>query len=74
MAMAARWMTKVLRWAEIDSAPTASLFNFRWRSGGFRWPEFSIVDDVLWSFVTVFESVALVSMLGFFFVFYGCTV
>uniref|UniRef100_A0A7N0ZTW0 Transmembrane protein n=1 Tax=Kalanchoe fedtschenkoi TaxID=63787 RepID=A0A7N0ZTW0_KALFE len=72
--MAARWMTKALRWMDFDSAPAASRFDFRWRSGGFSWPEFSIVDDVLWSFVTVFESVALVSMLGFFFVFYGCTV
>uniref|UniRef100_A0A7N0ZYX5 Uncharacterized protein n=1 Tax=Kalanchoe fedtschenkoi TaxID=63787 RepID=A0A7N0ZYX5_KALFE len=72
--MAARWMTKALRWTEFDSAPAASRFDLRWRYGAFRWPEFSIVDDVLWSFVTVFESVALVSMLGFFFVFYGCTV
>ncbi|KAB2621624.1 hypothetical protein D8674_023806 [Pyrus ussuriensis x Pyrus communis] len=34
----------------------------------------SIVDDVVWPLVTAFESVALVSMLFFFFVFCGCTV
>jgi hypothetical protein len=41
-----------------------------------RWPEldFSILDDVVWSLVTAFESVALVSMLAFFFLFCGCTV
>ncbi|KAK2991774.1 hypothetical protein RJ640_015508 [Escallonia rubra] len=40
------------------------------------WPEldFSIVDTVVWSFVTALESVALVSMLCFFFVFCGCTI
>ncbi|ONI04242.1 hypothetical protein PRUPE_6G310900 [Prunus persica] len=40
------------------------------------WPELSlsIVDDVVWPLVTAFESVALVSMLFFFFVFCGCTV
>ncbi|KAJ0014224.1 hypothetical protein Pint_19565 [Pistacia integerrima] len=32
------------------------------------------VDDVLWSLVTAVESVALVSMLCFFFLFCGCTV
>ncbi|KDP23373.1 hypothetical protein JCGZ_23207 [Jatropha curcas] len=41
-----------------------------------RWPElnFSIIDDVMWSLITAFESVALVSMLCFFFLFCGCTV
>ncbi|PRQ42422.1 hypothetical protein RchiOBHm_Chr3g0457471 [Rosa chinensis] len=40
-------------------------------------PELSlsiVVDDVVWSMVTAVESVALVSMLFFFFVFCGCTV
>ncbi|KAJ0014226.1 hypothetical protein Pint_19567 [Pistacia integerrima] len=32
------------------------------------------VDDVVWSLVTAVESVALVSMLCFFFLFCGCTV
>ncbi|PSS00239.1 Histone-lysine N-methyltransferase [Actinidia chinensis var. chinensis] len=34
----------------------------------------SIVDDVVWSLITAVESVALVSMLCFFFVFCGCTI
>ncbi|KAM7474321.1 hypothetical protein LguiB_021564 [Lonicera macranthoides] len=33
--------------------------------------DFSVVDTVMWSFITAFESVALVSMLCFFFVFCG---
>ncbi|KMT14197.1 hypothetical protein BVRB_4g080140 [Beta vulgaris subsp. vulgaris] len=38
-----------------------------------RWSgSFSIVDDLLWSVVTALESVVLVSMLGFFFLFCGC--
>ncbi|KAI5658499.1 hypothetical protein M9H77_27292 [Catharanthus roseus] len=36
--------------------------------------DFSIVDSVYWSLVTAFESVALVSMLCFFFLFCGCTI
>ncbi|KAJ6762557.1 TRANSMEMBRANE PROTEIN [Salix purpurea] len=41
-----------------------------------RWPEldFSIVDDVVWSLVTAFESVALISMLALYLLFCGCTV
>jgi len=34
----------------------------------------SIVDEVVWRVVTAFESVALVSMLCFFFLFCGCTI
>ncbi|TKY52316.1 hypothetical protein E2542_SST23836 [Spatholobus suberectus] len=34
----------------------------------------SIVDELLWGVVTAFESVALVSMLCFFFLFCGCTI
>ncbi|CAO2837614.1 unnamed protein product [Amaranthus hypochondriacus] len=38
-----------------------------------RWSsDFSIVDDLLWSVVTALESVVLLSMLGFFFLFCGC--
>ncbi|OWM71082.1 hypothetical protein CDL15_Pgr011209 [Punica granatum] len=33
-----------------------------------------VVDDVLWILVTVLESLALVALLCFFFVFCGCTV
>ncbi|KAE8717802.1 hypothetical protein F3Y22_tig00110020pilonHSYRG00075 [Hibiscus syriacus] len=59
--------TWVFRWPE---------FNLSYLSGGWslRWRDFSIVDDVLWTFVTVLESLALLSMLCFFFVFCGCTV
>uniref|UniRef100_A0A6N2KE91 Uncharacterized protein n=1 Tax=Salix viminalis TaxID=40686 RepID=A0A6N2KE91_SALVM len=41
-----------------------------------RWPEldFSIVDDVVWSLVTAFESVALISMLALYLLLCGCTV
>ncbi|CAN1129549.1 hypothetical protein LINPERPRIM_LOCUS17502 [Linum perenne] len=40
------------------------------------WPElgFSIVDEVVWSLISAVESVALVSMLCFFFLFCGCTI
>ncbi|KAG1338828.1 hypothetical protein COCNU_04G011340 [Cocos nucifera] len=42
------------------------------------WPDInfspiSVVDSILWAFVTAFESVALLAMLCFFFVFCGCT-
>ncbi|KAJ6380397.1 hypothetical protein OIU76_016958 [Salix suchowensis] len=41
-----------------------------------RWPEldFSIVDDAVWSLVTAFESVALISMLALYLLLCGCTV
>ncbi|KAF3322654.1 hypothetical protein FCM35_KLT12643 [Carex littledalei] len=35
--------------------------------------DFSILDSVMWSIVVAFESVALVAMMGFFFLFCGCT-
>ncbi|RRT42885.1 hypothetical protein BHM03_00015352 [Ensete ventricosum] len=35
---------------------------------------FSVVDDIVWAFVMVLESVALVAMLCFFFVFCGCNI
>ncbi|KAJ1699230.1 hypothetical protein LUZ63_007742 [Rhynchospora breviuscula] len=40
-----------------------------------RFPEldFSILDSVMWSIIMAFESVALVAMMGFFFLFCGCT-
>ncbi|KAK4748789.1 hypothetical protein SAY87_015375 [Trapa incisa] len=36
--------------------------------------ELSFIDDVIWSVVMAFESVALVSTLCFFFLFCGCTI
>ncbi|WCJ43070.1 hypothetical protein M5689_023833 [Euphorbia peplus] len=75
--MAGRWSTSMFNWLGFYS-------SLRWSSGGslrdptrlLRWPDlsFSIVDDVMWSLITAFESVALVSMLCFFFLFCGCTV
>lgn len=51
----------------------------------FRWPDlnlgmlrmsqlfnFSVVDSVVWAFVVLFESLALVAMLCFFYIFCGC--
>ncbi|OAY77349.1 hypothetical protein ACMD2_01690 [Ananas comosus] len=35
--------------------------------------DFSVIDSIMWSFVTAFESIALVAMLCFFFLFCGCT-
>ncbi|CAN4110942.1 unnamed protein product [Withania somnifera] len=35
---------------------------------------FYIVDSIVWSIVSCIESVALVSMLCFFFLFCGCTI
>ncbi|KAG8648322.1 hypothetical protein MANES_09G177901v8 [Manihot esculenta] len=75
--------SSIFRWMQFMSssysstwwAPRGVLVN--WDSQWFlRWSalDFSIVDDVVWSLITAFESVALVSMLCFFFVFCGCTV
>ncbi|KAH7865131.1 hypothetical protein Vadar_002625 [Vaccinium darrowii] len=49
-----------------------SVFSPRWSPHNLI--NSSIVDDVVWSLVTAVESVALVSMLCFFYVFCGCTV
>lgn len=80
------WGWSMLRWLELEFTPPLSIFRWpelvssyfspRWSSRGFRWPDldFSVVDSVLWSLVTAFESVALISMLCFFFLFCGCTV
>lgn len=72
----------MFRWPELGLANlTGSFLDFSglipsWRWAGLRWPglDFSVVDDVLWSLVTAFESVALVAMLCFFFLCCGCTV
>ncbi|KAB2009955.1 hypothetical protein ERO13_D10G180800v2 [Gossypium hirsutum] len=56
--------TSIFRWPD---------FNLSYLTGGWRWEDISIVDDVLWTFVTVLESLALISMLCFFFIFCGCT-
>ncbi|KAJ8766434.1 hypothetical protein K2173_022493 [Erythroxylum novogranatense] len=84
--MSARWYSGALRWTEFGFWLSTSIF--RWPeflpSSIFRWPEFDFsylslrwleisIDEVLWTFVTVLESVALVAMLCYFFVFCGCT-
>ncbi|KAJ6694444.1 hypothetical protein OIU85_005156 [Salix viminalis] len=64
----------VLRWwpAHLTANPSSWWVTRRL----LRWPEldFSIVDDVVWSLVTAFESVALISMLALYLLLCGCTV
>ncbi|XAR49251.1 hypothetical protein NMG60_11032378 [Bertholletia excelsa] len=78
-------MTPIFRWPRLlSSLFTPSRFHSfsglspRWGPQNILawWPDlnFSIVDDVVWSVVTAVESVALVSMLCFFYVFCGCTI
>ncbi|KAJ8498294.1 hypothetical protein OPV22_008846 [Ensete ventricosum] len=49
-------------------------FNFSSIIPTWRAITFSVVDDIVWAFVMVLESVALVAMLCFFFVFCGCNI
>ncbi|KAL4286918.1 hypothetical protein HN51_027867 [Arachis hypogaea] len=82
MASAFRWLrsdltarsSSVMRWPEA----VASYITPAWSPRRLiRWSGvvgLSIVDDVVWGVVTAFESVALVSMLCFFFLFCGCTI
>ncbi|PON64912.1 Transmembrane protein [Parasponia andersonii] len=77
------WYTSSFRWPEFDLSLPSSVFRWPdfdlsylttgWSLQSFRWFDFSLVDDVLWTFVSVVESLALLSMLCFFFVFCGCT-
>ncbi|KAF3957092.1 hypothetical protein CMV_017854 [Castanea mollissima] len=66
--------SSILRWSGLFSSYLAPR-NWAPRGGiGVRnLLSWNIVDDVVWSLVTAFESVALVSLLGFFFLFCGCT-
>ncbi|KAI5566241.1 hypothetical protein POPTR_013G007500v4 [Populus trichocarpa] len=70
------WLSSfsVLRWwpSQLTASPSSWWVTRRL----LRWPEldFSIVDDVVWSLVTAFESVALISMLALYLLFCGCTV
>ncbi|KAG5240250.1 Transmembrane protein [Salix suchowensis] len=77
------WYPSVFRWREFGfSMPLSSIFRWpefdfsyfttRLSLESFRWLDF-FIDDVLWTFVTVLESVALAALLCFFFVFCGCT-
>ncbi|CAN0855276.1 hypothetical protein LINGRAHAP2_LOCUS6167 [Linum grandiflorum] len=74
------WYPSYFRWPELGlSLPTSSFrwpdldFSWqRWSQPSLQWLEFSI-DEVLWSLVTAVESIALVTMLCYFFLFCGCT-
>lgn len=74
--------SSIFRWPQLLSSYFGATRRVVVGGGGgwgfLRWPElglgFSILDDVVWSLVTAFESVALVSMLCFFFLFCGCTI
>ncbi|KAJ0034426.1 uncharacterized protein LOC116110899 [Pistacia vera] len=81
--MCARWSASYFRWPDFEFSFSPSFFrwpefDFSYFTSGwnlhqsFRWFDFSI-DDLLWTFVTVFESFLLVSMLCYFFLFCGCT-
>ncbi|KAK5786573.1 hypothetical protein PVK06_041210 [Gossypium arboreum] len=59
--MAGRWATAAFRWVFSD---LISVRRWPTRWGHVEWPQlsgfsFSIVDDVVWSLITAFESVAL---------------
>ncbi|KAI8005013.1 hypothetical protein LOK49_LG08G03365 [Camellia lanceoleosa] len=73
-----------MRWPEFEFWTPSSIFRWRvgidlshlsfgWSSQSFRsWLDFS-VDNLLWTFVTVFETLAVLAMLCYFFIFCGCT-
>lgn len=67
MAWGRWWCASALRW------PQHYLTAMSWPSTWIT-RELSFVDDVVWSVVTAVESVALLSMFCFFFLFCGCTV
>ncbi|KAK2990199.1 hypothetical protein RJ640_014651 [Escallonia rubra] len=76
-----RWYWSTFRWPEFDLSATYSIFRWPdlsyftggWTADSFRWFDFSIFDDVLWTVITALESLALVAMLCCFFIFCGCT-
>lgn len=82
--MCRRWSASTFRWLEFDFPISFSLFRWPefdfsyfttgWSFRSFWWLDFSILDSVLWTFVYAMESLALVAMLCFFFVFCGCTI
>ncbi|KAK3418105.1 hypothetical protein EUGRSUZ_H04070 [Eucalyptus grandis] len=73
-----RWSAAAFRWPGFGfSLPTSIFrwpgFDFSYLTArGFRLFDF-VVDDVLFTVITVLESLALAAMLCFFFVFCGCT-
>ncbi|KAK7278028.1 hypothetical protein RJT34_23049 [Clitoria ternatea] len=71
-------MASTFRWVMTEISNRSSYITPRWSPRRLlRWSglmSVSIVDDLVWRVVTAFESVALVSMLCFFFLFCGCTI
>ncbi|KAB2599279.1 hypothetical protein D8674_009550 [Pyrus ussuriensis x Pyrus communis] len=86
---AARWYSSAFSWLDFDfSMPSLGIFRWSW-TGIFDLSYFtsgwslnlqsvrgfgsSILDDAVWTLITVVESFALACMLCFFFLFCGCT-
>ncbi|XAR56972.1 hypothetical protein NMG60_11024956 [Bertholletia excelsa] len=64
--------SSIFRWAWVDLSAFSHIVS-GWSSPNIRsWFDYS-VDNVLWTFVTVVETLALVTMLCYFFMFCGCT-
>ncbi|XP_015574700.1 uncharacterized protein LOC107261256 [Ricinus communis] len=81
--MCPRWYSSAFRWPDFGFSLPASIFrwpefDFSYLTAGWNslqslnWFDF-LIDDVVWTFVTVLESVAVVAMLCYFFLFCGCT-
>ncbi|CAH8298758.1 unnamed protein product [Eruca vesicaria subsp. sativa] len=60
----------VFRWPEVDLSYLSSGWNMRLLSVS---GNFSIIDDLLWSLISVVESMAIVATLCCYFLFCGCT-
>lgn len=69
--------TSIFRWPRVMSSYLGGAHQWGLAPGDLlRWMDFELnfLDDVIWSVVTAFESVALVSTFCFFFLFCGCTI
>ncbi|CAN8265486.1 unnamed protein product [Cochlearia groenlandica] len=60
----------VFRWPEINITNLSSGWNTRLLSVS---GNISIIDDLLWSFVSIIESLAIVTTICCYFLFCGCT-
>ncbi|KAK3029618.1 hypothetical protein RJ639_037935 [Escallonia herrerae] len=66
-----RWYWSTFRWPEFDFSATYSTFRWPdlsyftggWTADSFRWFDFSIFDDVLWTVIAALESLALTDVL-----------
>ncbi|GLT72383.1 hypothetical protein SLA2020_443220 [Shorea laevis] len=81
------WATSAFRWLDLECVISlgrssvsrwpsfvSSYLSPRWATRSLLMSFSWIVDDVVWGLISAFESVALVSMLCFFFLFCGCTI